>query len=353
MVNLKQVAALAGVSSSTVSRALAAPDRLHPKTLKKVKEAIASLDYLPFAPARVLRSGRSRTIGIVAPTLMNELYARAIDTLESEFLKLDYIGLLTCHRDDHDLELRIVRTLIERGVDGLALIGSSHHPDLLALIRRQKLPYVLMWAVDHEGVHPTVGYDNQRAMGRVAEHLVSLGHLRFAVLAGPSDVHQLSALRLAGIREELGRHGIALRPQAVIATPYDPTAIRRATRQLLCQENAPTALICNNDFIGAAAISECRLLGISVPDSVSVTGFGDWDLAMLGSPSLTTVHSDPVKIGHLSAQNLLAQIDNGDAPAIRQDEFEPELIVRDSTAHPPADGRSSGIAGAGHPGTLE
>jgi LacI family transcriptional regulator len=332
MVNLKQVAALAGVSSSTVSRALAAPDRLHPKTLRKVKEAIATLDYVPFAPARVLRSGRSRTIGIIAPTLMNELYARAIDTLESEFLQLDYTGLLTCHRDSHDLELRIVRTLIERGVDGLALIGSNHHPDLLTLLRRQKLPYVLMWAVDREGIHPTVGYDNQRAMRRVTEHLVSLGHLRFGVLSGPSDVHQLSAMRLAGIREELGRHGIALHPQSVIATPYESNAVRQATRQLLSQANTPTALICNNDLIAAAAIAECRTLGISVPNGVSVTGFGDWDLAMLASPSLTTVHSDAVRIGNLSAKNLLAQIDNSGDQVVRQDEFEAELIVRESTA---------------------
>jgi LacI family transcriptional regulator len=338
MANLKQVAALAGVSSSTVSRALAAPERLHPKTLKKVREAIASLDYLPFAPARVLRSGRSRTIGIIAPTLMNELYARALDTLEREFLQLDYIGLLTCHRDDRDLEMHLVRTLIERGVDGLALVGTSHHPDLLTLIRRQKLPYVLMWAVDREGIHPTVGYDNQRAMGRVTEHLINLGHQRFGVLPGPSDLHQLSVLRLAGIREELGRHGIALHPQSVIATPYEPSAIRQATRQLLSQTNAPTALICNNDFIATAAIAECRALKISVPNSVSITGFGDWDFAMFGSPSLTTVHSDPVKIGHLSTQNLLAQINNDNDQTVRQDEFEAELIVRESTAKAPTDG---------------
>jgi LacI family transcriptional regulator len=323
MVSLKQVAALAGVSSSTVSRAIAAPERLDPKTLKKVKEAIASLDYVPFAPARVLRSGRSRTIGIVAPTLMNELYARAVDTLEKEFLQFGYTGLLTCHRDSRDLELSIVRALIERGVDGLALIGSSHHPDLLTLVRRQKIPYVLMWAIDRERVHPTVGYDNRRAMGRVTEYLVSLGHVRFGVLAGPADTQQLAA------------HGIALRPNVVATTPYDRESVRAATRQLLSQSTAPTALICNNDLIAASAIAECRAMGISVPHQVSVTGFGDWDLATLGSPSLTTVHSDAVRIGTLSAKNLLDQINQGGEPIVKQEEFEVELIVRESTANPP------------------
>jgi LacI family transcriptional regulator len=335
MVSLKQVAALAGVSSSTVSRAIVAPERLDPKTLKKVREAIASLDYVPFAPARVLRSGRSRTIGIVAPTLMNELYARAVDTLEKEFLQFGYTGLLTCHRDSRDLELSIVRALIERGVDGLALIGSSHHPDLLTLVRRQKIPYVLMWAIDRERVHPTVGYDNRRAMGRVTEYLVSLGHVRFGVLAGPADTQQLAAVRLSGIRDGLAVHGIALRPDVVATTPYDRDSVRAATRHLLSQSNAPTALICNNDLIAASAVAECRAMGISVPHNVSVTGFGDWELATLGSPSLTTVHSDAVRIGTLSAKSLLEQINQGGEPIVKQEEFEVELIIRESTANPP------------------
>jgi len=97
-VRLKQVAALAGVSSSTVSRAVAKPQTLHPDTLKRVQAAIASLDYVPFAPARVLRSGRTRTIGIVAPTLLNELYALAVDTLVKELESLNYTVLLGIKR---------------------------------------------------------------------------------------------------------------------------------------------------------------------------------------------------------------------------------------------------------------
>jgi LacI family transcriptional regulator len=105
---------------------------------------------------------------------------------------------------------------------------------------------------------------------------------------------------------------------------------------LLCQATPPTALICNNDFIAAAAIAECRALEISVPGKVSVTGFGDWDLARLGSPSLTTVRSDAVRIGHLSARNLLKQINADGECMAEQDEFEAELIVRESTSNPSA-----------------
>jgi LacI family transcriptional regulator len=331
MISLKQVAALAGVSASTVSRALAAPERLNPKTLKKVKDAIESLDYVPYAPARVLRSGRSQSIGIVAPTLMNELYARAVDTLEEEFLRIGYTGLLTCHRDNPDLELTIVRTLIERRVDGLVLIGTNHHPDLLAFVRKQKLPYVLMWATDGSAIHPSVGYDNRLAMARIVEHLVQLGHQRFAVLPGPIGV-PLAATRLQGVRQALTIHGIHLRARDVVATRYDPVEIREAVRRLMHTGVRPSALVCGNDMIAATVLAECRELNIDVPSEVSVTGFGDWNIASLTFPTLTTIRSDAVRIGKLSAQNLLRQISATATPGSHQDQFEAELIVRRSTA---------------------
>jgi LacI family transcriptional regulator len=332
MISLKQVAALAGVSMSTVSRALASPERLHPKTLKKVQEAIESLDYLPYAPARILRSGRSQTIGIVAPTLMNELYARAVDTLEEEFLRIGYTGLLTCHRDDPELELAIVRTLGERRVDGLALIGTSHHPDVLAFVRKQKLPYVLMWATDESAVHPSVGYDNRLAMARIVEHLLELGHERFAVLPGPVEV-PLAATRLRGVRQALGMHGKRLAEANVIATRYDALEIRSAVRLLMQMAVRPTAIICGNDMIAATTLAECVNLGVTVPSDVSITGFGDWDIASLTSPTLTTIRSDAVRIGKLSAQNLLRQIRGEAAQDTLQDEFEAELMIRRSTMH--------------------
>ncbi len=330
MVNLKQVAALAGVSSATVSRALAMPHKLRPETLKRVQAAIQQLDYEPFAPARVLRSGRTRTIGVIAPTLMNELYAKAVDTLESELVRLGYTVLLTCHRNNIEYEAHLARALCQRGIDGLAIIGAHHHPNLFTVIRRQKTPYVLMWAIDREKIHPTVGYDNHLAMRRVTEHLINLGHRRFGVLTGPLDVQKLSEIRLAGVRSALMEHGMNLASEQIVVTPYEPDAVRKGTQQLLQRNPAPTALICHNDFIAACAIAECRDAGISIPEQLSVTGFGDWELARLISPALTTVRSDPVRIGTITTQNLLAQINGENNGEPRQTEFEAELILRQS-----------------------
>ena len=338
MVNVKQVALLAGVSSATVSRALTSPDRLRPDTLERVQNAIASLNYVPFSAARELRQGRTRSGGIIAPTLMNELYAKAVDTLEAQLDRLGYTVLLTCHRDDSETELRCARALLERRVDGIAIIGSQHHPEVFSLIHKHAIPYVLMWAVDREGMHPTVGYDNRLAMRRLTTYLVKQGHRQFAVLPGPLETQFLSSQRLLGIRDVLSENDISLPDNRIFPTPYDASAVRQAVRvclqrkDLLLHREQPTALICINDFIAVAAIAECRTLGLSVPSDISVTGFGDWQMAELMTPALTTVHSNPVLIGELTSRNLVDQIEGGSKRI--QTEFEPDLVVRESTAPP-------------------
>ena len=336
MANLKSVASLAGVSSATVSRALSAPELLDPKTLKRVQEAIAHLDYLPGEAGRSLRSGRTRTVGIIAPTLMNELYAKAVDTLERQLEVLNYTVLLTCHRDNAQNELQCARTLLGRGVEAIAMIGSQHHPDLFRLIRNQNIPYVLMWAGESEVEHPTVGYDNRKAMRSLTQYLIDLGHRKLAVLPGPLATHQLSVQRLDGIKDAMLEAGIDLKEEQILPTPYEVGEIRNQTRQCLSSGDGPTAIVCINDFIAAAVIAECRAMNLSVPNDVSVTGFGDWEIAQLLNPTLTTVHSNAVLIGELSTKILVDQINGVRSLEILRRKLDPELIIRQSTSVPRA-----------------
>jgi LacI family transcriptional regulator len=334
MANVKQVAALAGVSSATVSRALSAPEQLRPETLERVKDAISQLNYVPVESARSLRMGRTNTVGIIAPTLMNELYAKAVDTLERQLDAQGLTVLLTCHRDNKETELECARTLLGRGVEALAMIGSQHHPELFPMIRRHKIPYVLMWATDSSGTHPTVGYDNRVAMRRLTEYLIGLGHREIAVLPGPLSLHEISAQRLDGVKDALVDAGVPLHHDRILPTSYDVGAIRAAARELLLRQDRPTALICNNDVIAAAAIAECHALGIAVPADISVTGFGDWQMAELISPTLTTVHSNPMLIGELTASMLVAKLKDPDGSQSPQSLFEAQMVIRNSTAIP-------------------
>jgi LacI family transcriptional regulator len=276
--------------------------------------------------------GKTRSIGIIAPTLMNELYAKAVDTLEAELDKYGYTMLLTCHRGNKEMELRCVRALLEQRVDGLAIIGSHHHSEVFALIHKHNVPYALMWAIDRNGIHPTVGYDNRLAMRRLTSFLVGLGHREFAVLPGPLETQDVAAQRLAGVKDVLHENRITLRKEMVLPTPYDTSAVLQATRKCMTGERMPTALICINDFLAVAAMAECRTLGLSIPEDLSVTGFGDWQIAELITPTLTTMRSNPVHIGELTARNLITQIDGVAQFQDLQVEFEPELVIRESTA---------------------
>ncbi len=335
MVNVKQVAALAGVSHATVSRALSSPERLRAETLDRVQQAIAQLGYVPSDSARSLRMGRSHAVGVVAPTLLNELHARSIEVLERALHRQGLAVLLSWHRDDRDAEFECVRTLLGRRVDALVLLGAQHHPELLPMLDRRGVPSVQCWAIDPERARPSVGYDNRAAMRRVAEHLIALGHRRLAVLAGPAQRQHVARQRLAGVKDVLVEAGVALAPAQVVESGYDVDEIRGAVRGLMTRRAAPTALVCVNDMVAAAAIAECHALGRAVPGEVSVTGFGDWQLAQLITPLLTTVRSDAVRIGELTADSVIARLRDGAAGAVAPvHEIDAPLVVRDSTSPP-------------------
>jgi len=334
MVNVKQVAALAGVSTTTVSRSLSNPERVHPDTLKRVEEAISHLGYVPFASARGLRIGRTLTVGIIVPTLMNELYAKAVDVLEEQLNALGFTVLLTCHRNTEEIELQCARALLGRQVEALVMIGRQHHPELIPMVRRQNVPYVLMWAIDPSGTHSVVGYDNRLAMRQLTEHLIELGHRSFAVLPGPLGLQDILQQRLDGIKDALVNAGISLQHDRILPTSYSIDSVRTAARALLLATPAPTALICINDVVAAAAVAECHALKISVPSDVSITGFGDWQLAELVSPTLTTVRSNPVHIGEVTALLLAGQLRGTRDSVPTQCQFEAQIVFRDSTAAP-------------------
>ena len=337
MAKLKEVAALAGVSASTVSRTLSAPHLVNAVTRERVERAVAALDYLPHGAARALRSNRSGSIGAVLPALSNELYSAGTDALQQVLETRGYTLLVTSYHYDTALELSAVRTLLQRGVDGLVLVGRQHDPALYAQIAKRRVPYVLAWAWDGVDDHPAVGYSNRRASAALAAHLLELGHLHFAMISGPLARSDRARDRVAGVRETLAEHGLALRPTHLVETEYALAAGREAMERLLGVRPRPTAVVCGNDLLAIAAIAACRDAGLAVPGDVSVAGFGDMEIASLRSPALTTIRSPIAEIGAAAGEQILARI-AGDAAPDRV-AFEAELIVRASTGPAPRRGR--------------
>lgn len=331
---LSDVARTAGVSLSTASRALADPRLVHPETRGKIDEAVRLLGYVPHGAARALASKRSRTIGAVVPTLDNPIFAHSIQALQRALGEAGYTLLLASHEYDVGTELAVTRALVERGVDGIALVGTDHSPELYQFLARSGIPFELTWAIDPDRHHYCVGFSNRLASIRVAQYLIGLGHRDFAVISGHTTHNDRARDRVAGVREALAAHGLALPARNYVETAFSVASGRLALRQLLERRARPTAIACGNDLLAFGVLLECAARGLAVPGEISVAGFDDIELAAELSPPLTTVHVPTADIGRRAAERLLARL-AGERVA-RIEEVAAELIVRGSTG--PASG---------------
>ncbi len=331
---LIDVARLAGVCNATVSRALSRPKSVSAETQERVAAAALQLGYVPDGAARALRARRTLTVGAILPTLDNLLYAKATHMLQKALDERGYTLLLACHDFDLGNEVKVTRSLIERGVDGVVLIGAEHADELFALLADCAIPYVLTWALDTSGRHPCVGFDNRVAAMRIANYLADIGHREIAMISGVAAGNDRARERLAGAREALAARGIPLVPQRVVEAPYTLAAGRVAMRGILAAAVRPTAVICANDVLAMGAVLECHAQNLLVPGAVSVTGFDDIEAASILVPSLTTVRVPMRELGYAAAQQMLARL-NGE-PCVTMTELAVDLIVRGTTAPPHA-----------------
>ncbi len=333
---LVDVARAAGVSLATASRALASSELVLPATRERVRDAAAMLGYVPHGAARALASSRSRTIGAVLPTIDNPIFASATQSLARELARASYTLLLASDEYDPQLEAVVTRALIERGVDGLALVGIDHPPALFHALAQAAIPYELLWALDTGGFHHCVGFDNRDASARCVRHLLDLGHRRFAVLSGELAHNDRARDRVAGVRDALASRNIDLPAERVVETPFSLDGGREGLRTLWRRfgEDGFTALACGNDLLALGALIECAAQRVAVPRSLSVVGFDDIELSSEFAPALTTIHVPSGDIGRIAAERLLARLAGKRVP--RMHRIEVELVVRETTAPPPA-----------------
>jgi len=319
-----------------VSRALSLPHKVKPATLQRVRQAVDALGYVAHGAARALATRRTRTIGAVIPTLANAIFAATTQALQKTLDDAGYTLLLASHEFDPEVELRVTRALIERGIDGLVLLGTTHDPGIFNAIAACGIPYVLTWALDPAGVHPCVGFDNRAAATRLTDYLLDIGHREFAMISGLTANNERARERLEGVRAALGSRGIALPADRVIEMPFTPAAGRAGLARMAQSGRMPTAVMCGNDLLASGALAECNARGLEVPRTVSITGFDDMEIAALVSPALTTVRFPSLDLGTYAARHLLSRL-AGETVELRR-ELPVELVVRASTAAPPPRG---------------
>ena len=325
--SILDVAESAGVSAATVSRYFNDPDIVRSTTRDRVAQAAQELGYIRNRNAGSLHTRFSGTFGLVVPTMDNAIFAEMIEAFTHQLQMHGRTLLLACHGYDLELEARIVRSLLERRIDGIALIGFDHDAVTMSLLKTRQVPVVTVWNYRSRTALPCVGVDNHRAGRLIAEHLTGLGHRDIALLFPDTDSNDRARDRLSGVEEILEQHDC--RWQRYIC-PYDVAASKMLSCEVL-QNQHPTAIIGGNDVIAQGAIYGAQSLGVSVPEEVSVVGIGDFRGSGQMEPSLTTARLPAKRIGVQAAETLLSLSQNEDVSGMRQF-LEPELQLRNSTS---------------------
>jgi LacI family transcriptional regulator len=327
---LKDVAELAGVSIGSASRALSTPHLVKPATLEKVTAAVLKLGYIRDGAARALASRRTHSIGAIFPTFNNPVFAEAVQALQQRLNELGYHLIISSHEYDQERELINVRNMIERGIEGLLLVGTEHSPAVYDALNASHCPFILMWSLDGSHPHHCVGFSNEEGGRMVAKHLVDLGHKNIAMISGVVAFNERATYRLKGLAEALKEAGIELAPTQIIQQPFTLEGGRAGLRIAMELTPRPTAIVCSTDVTCMGAIAEARLQGIDVPTELSITGFDDIDFAAVSVPALTTVCVPSTDIGISSANNIIAMIEG--RPVARRERVQIDLVVRQSTA---------------------
>ncbi len=338
MVSIKDVAKLAGVSTATVSRALANPDKVQDKTREKVLAAVRKTGYVTNSLARSFRTSRTRTIVVLVPDITNSFFSNIIQGIEQVARSNNYRILLGDMQNDPDNARAYGELCAQRQADGL-----------ISLCRTIPFPYSksrksldpkwppLVMACEYDDVIPVpgVGIDNERAALDGVRYLAAQGHTKIAFINGPED-SPLCRDRLKGYRKgistivglpSVGRR----RSELLFHGDFSLESGAQAARDICAAKTLPTAIFAANDAMAIGALPVLKRRGISIPGDISIMGFDDIKFAAYCDPPLTTIHQPRTEIGALSMQMMLDQLDKkGDA--VERLYLPHELVVRESVA---------------------
>ncbi|RAR50183.1 LacI family transcriptional regulator [Paraburkholderia unamae] len=331
---LSDVARLAGVSLGSASRALSVPEQVKPATLESVQRAVEQLGYVRNGAAQALASRRTRMVAAIYPTLNNPVYADSIQYLQQTLWDHGYRLMIASHEYKHVRESEVLRGIVERGVDGLVLVGTDHGDDVFDLVRQYDIPYVLTWSLDETRYAHCVGFSNYDAAYRLARRVIARGHRHIALCTGVADGNERVRARAEGTLAAMQEAGIAFHPEWRVEVPFSFEGGREALRRLWdARETPPGVIICGTDLQAVGVLDACRSRGIAVPHQLSVTGFDDIELGQLTTPPLTTVHVPAIDIGVRAARHVVALIEGKAVGA--ESALEAPVIERESLGNAP------------------
>lgn len=330
---IEDVAAIAGVSIATVSRALNEPTKVADSTRRRVSEAVAQTGYTTNAMARNLRMRRSNMILILAPDVGDPNFSNILVGLETEASKRGYGLLIGNTQNDPQREADYLRFISSNQADGLILLTGHLPYGFGGADASMRLPPMV--AVGEPVANadiPYIGVDNLEAARVATEHLIAQGHRRIAFI-GRSPGRVVNGLRERGYRAALEGAGIGIDPAMIIDGDGTTESGRAAAELMFVRDHLPTAFFCVNDATALGVMIALNARRYDLPADFSVMGFDDISFSSFVTPALTTMKQPRLNIGERAMDVLLALLEGGE-PREREVLFRAELIVRNSVKAP-------------------
>jgi len=330
MATIKDVAAMAGVSFTTVSHVVNNTRPVSADVRAKVERAIAQLNYVPSAVARSLKARTTATVGLVVPNSTNPYFAELARGIEDGCAREGYCVFFCNSDDDPRKQRHYLRILQEKRIDGLIIASAGEDSVLASSLTDTREPFVI---VDRniEGLSADlVQIDHERGAYLATKHLLELGHVRIGCITGPVAA-AVSAMRVHGFIRAMAERGIDIEPSAIAESDFSGTGGQEAAGRLF-DEVRPTAIFACNDMMGIGALRAAAERGIRVPQQCSIIGFDDIEFSNYTCPALSTVGQSVRALGEAAAQMLIERISGAVSGPTRRRVITPRLVLRESTA---------------------
>lgn len=329
--SIKDIARIAHVSHSTVSRALRSSTLVNPETAEKIRRIAAENGFRASAVARSLATSRTDTIGVVVTSIADPFVAEVVAGIEEEAHAHNYSVFLANCNADPDRELKVVQSFEDRRVDGIVVTASRVGALYARVLEQLRIPIVLLNNQHPSRFGHSVLIDNFEGSRQAVAHLIELGHRRIAYI-GDRFGYGSDSERFSGYRSALDEADIPFQPELFIHGDGKADGGLKAAEKLLANPHPPTGIFCYNDMTALGASKAIRMRGLRIPEDISLVGFDDLPLALYMNPPLTTVRQPKHEMGRMAMQVLLKMVAGSDA---RQNiKVSGELILRQSTATP-------------------
>ena len=337
--DIRAVAALAKVSIATVSRTINGSTIVSERLTKRVWQAIRQLNYFPNTHARTLVSGRSRLFGIIVENITNPFFPELIQSFEEIAVAHGYEILVSSSNSNPDLLTGCVRRMLERKVEGVAVMTFGEEEPVLDQLLTHNIPMVLAeFRLDNPKTS-TILLDYSTGIHAAVHHLAELGHRKIAFLAGPHTLHS-AITRENDFRAAMQAAGLAIQKKWIIECDHTPKGGVAGLKQLQALATRPTAIICSNDMTAIGVMRAAYMGDLCVPRTLSVIGLDDIDFAEFTLPPLTTIRLSRVDLARAAFEALRQQAEDPGNPRMKREFLvSTSLVVRGSTAAPPADGQ--------------